>query len=101
MFRIIDNSGSNRKVWFDKTYTSSKPDDISPVKDFYQTLNGLQDDIYDAVTPYKEMDLSEIEQAEFEKAEKCYVCTEKFGLNKNNLKNRDHCHKTGLVFNII
>ena len=51
MFRIIDNSGSNRKVWFDKTYTSSKPDDISPVKDFYQTLNGLQDDIYDAVTP--------------------------------------------------
>jgi hypothetical protein len=51
MFRIIDNSGSNRKVWFDKTYTSSKPDDISPVKDFYQTLYGLQDDIYDIVTP--------------------------------------------------
>jgi hypothetical protein len=98
MFRIIDNSGSNRKVWFDKTYTSSKPDDISPVKDFYQTLYGLQDDIYDIVTPCEEMDLSKIEQAEFENTEKCYVCTEKFGLNRNNLKNRDHCHKTGLVF---
>jgi hypothetical protein len=44
------------------------------------------------------MDLSKIEQAEFENTEKCYVCTEKFGLNRNNLKNRDHCHKTGLVF---
>jgi hypothetical protein len=44
------------------------------------------------------MDLSEKEQAEFEKAVKCYVCAEKFGLNKNNLKNHDHCLKSGLVF---
>ena len=74
---------------------------MSPVEDFYQTLYGLQDDIYDAVTPCTEMDLSEKEQAEFEKAVKCYVCAEKFGLNKNNLKNRDHCHKSGLVFYIM
>ena len=100
MFRIIDNSGGNRKVWFDKTYTSAKPDDISPVKDFYQTLYGLQEDIYDTVTPYEEMNLSKIEQAAYENSVKCYVCSEKFGLNKNNLKNRDHCHKTGLVFYI-
>ena len=101
MFRIIDNSGSNRKVWFDKTYTTTKSKDVSPVRDFYQTLNGLQDDIYDAVTPCVEMDLSEDEQIEFEKAMKCYVCEEKFSLNKNNLKNCDHCHKTGFVFYII
>jgi hypothetical protein len=101
VFRIIDNCGGNRKVWFDKTYTSSKPGDVSPVKDFYQTLYDMQDAIYDVVTPCEVMDLSTIDQKAYENSEKCYVCSEKFGLNKHNLKNRDHCHKTGLVFIIV
>ena len=101
MFRIIDNSDGNRKVWYDKMYTSNNPGDISPVKDFYQTLYDLQDDVYDVVTPCEVMDLSTIDQTAYENSEKCYVCSEKFGLNKHNLKNRDHCHKTGLVFIIV
>ena len=54
----------------------------------------MQDDIYDVLTPREVMDLSTIEQNAYEN-------TEKFGLNKHNLKNRDHCHKTGLVFIIV
>ena len=97
IIRIIDNSQNRRKVWFDKTYTAVEEDDQSPVKDFYHTLNMMKEDIYHAITPCEQMNLSEKEQNEFEKAQKCYVCAEKFSLNKENLKNRDHCHKTGLV----
>ena len=57
----------------------------------------MKEDVYRAITPCEEMNLSEKEQIEFEKSRECYVCAEKFGLNKENLKNRDHCHKTGLV----
>ena len=57
----------------------------------------MKEDIYHAITPCEQMNLSEKEQTEFEKSQNCYVCAEKFGLNKENLKNRDHCHKTGLV----
>ena len=57
----------------------------------------MKEDIYHAITPCEQMNLSEKEQIEFEKAQNCYVCAEKFSLNKENLKNRDHCHKTGLV----
>lgn len=60
----------------------------------------MKEDIYHAITPHEEMLLSEEEQSEFEKSKKCYVCNENFGLNKHNLKNRDHCHKTGLVLSI-
>ena len=76
-FRIIDNSGDERKVWFNKTYSSSSPDDNSPVRDFYQTVNEMQDEIYEGVTPCEEMELSESEQEEFDRAKNCYVCTEK------------------------
>ena len=76
-FRIIDNSGDERKVWFNKTYSSSSSDDISPVRDFYQTVNEMQDEIYEGVTPCEEMELSESEQEEFDRAKNCYVCTEK------------------------
>lgn len=74
-----------------------KRKDLSPVKHFYRVLNLIKEDIYHAITPREEMNLSEEEQIEFEKTQKCYVCAEKFGLNKHNLKNRDHCHKTGYV----
>ena len=74
-----------------------KREDLSPVKHFYRVLNLIKEDIYHAITPREEMNLSEEEQIEFEKTQKCYVCAEKFGLNKHNLKNRDHCHKTGYV----
>ena len=57
----------------------------------------IKEDIYHAITPREQMNLTEKEQIEFEKSQKCYVCAEKFGLNKHNLKNRDHCHKTGFV----
>ena len=90
-----------RKVWFNKTYSSNTPNDNSPVRDFYRTVNDMQDDMYEGVTPCKEMDLSESEQEELEKAKNCYVCAEKFSLDKNNLRNRDHCHKSGLVFYIM
>ena len=73
------------------------PSDQSPVKNFYQTVDSMKEDVYHAITPCEEMNLSEKEQIEFEKSRECYVCAEKFGLNKENLKNRDHCHKTGLV----
>ena len=61
----------------------------------------MQDAIYDVVTPCEVMDLSTIDQKAYENSEKCYVCSEKFGLNKHNLKYRDHCHKTGLVFILV
>ena len=94
-FRIVVNSGDKRKVWFDKTYSAKSQESASPVKNFYQTLNGLEEDVYEELTPCEEMDLSEVEQENFDKCKKCYVCGEKFGLTKNNLKNCDHCHKTG------
>ena len=49
----------------------------------------IKEDIYHAITPREQMNLTEKEQIEFEKSQKCYVCAEKFGLNKHNLKNRD------------
>jgi len=96
-FKIVDNTQSERKVWFNKTYSAVKRKDLSPVKHFYRVLNQIKEDIYHAITPREEMNLSEEEQIKFEEAQKCYVCAEKFGLNKHNLKNRDHCHKTGYV----
>ena len=84
-------------MWFDKTYTAVEEDDQSPVKNFYHTLNMMKEDIYHAITPCEQMNIKKKEQNEFERAQKCYVCAEKFSLNKENLKNRDHCHKTGLV----
>ena len=57
----------------------------------------MKEDIYQAITPCEEMSLSEKEQSEFENAENCYVCAARFSLDKENLKNRDHCHKTGFV----
>ena len=84
-------------MWFSKTYSAVEENDQSPVKNFYHTLNTMKEDIYHAISPCEQMNLSKKEQAEFEKAQNCYVCAVKFSLNKENLKNRDHCHKTGFV----
>ena len=39
-----------------------KREDLSPVKHFYRVLNLIKEDIYHAITPREEMNLSEEEQ---------------------------------------
>ena len=94
-FRIVNNSGDKRKVWYDKTYSAGSQESTSPIRNFYRTLNGLEEDIYRELTPCEEMDLSDVEQESFDKCGNCYVCGGKFGMDKNILKNCEHCHKTG------
>ena len=75
LIRIIDNSQSERKVWFDKTYTAVEENDLSPVRNFYRTLDMIKEDIYHAITPHEEMLLSEEEQSEFEKSKNVMFVT--------------------------
>ena len=95
-FRIIDNNAEGgRKTWFNKTYTASKSISTETVEDFFGSLTELHEDVYDRLTPTKEMDLSDIEQKSFDCASSCYVCKSKFKLTKDGLKNRDHDHFSG------
>ena len=93
---IIDNNAQGgRKTWFNKTYTAAKAISTETVEDFFGTLTGLHEDVYERLTPSKEMDLSDVEQKSFDCAISCYVCKSKFKLMKDGLKNKDHNHFSG------
>ena len=95
-FRSIDNNAEwGRKTWFNKTYTATKSISTEPVEDFFESLTELHEDVYDRLTPSKEMDLSDTEQKSFDNATCCYVCNCKFKFTKDGLKNRDHTNFSG------
>jgi hypothetical protein len=71
-------------------YTVTKSISTEPVEDFFESLTELHEDVYDRLTPSKEMDLSDVEQKSFDNATCCYVCNCKFKFTKDGLKNRDH-----------
>ena len=63
-FRIVDNSDNQRKIWFDKKHSANSQESWT---------FGLEEDVYEELTPCEEMDLSELEQENFENCKNCYV----------------------------
>lgn len=65
--------------------------------EFILSLLDLLPKLENALHKYRHTlpELDETQQAEFDNATNCYVCSEPFGNDKKNRKVLDHCHRTG------
>ncbi|KAL7296806.1 hypothetical protein TKK_0010205 [Trichogramma kaykai] len=80
-----------------KSYWQTNANDIIPAAWFVKELAAVACDLKKLITDVKEMIISEEQEAEFQKAERCHICNKCFDNNNNKQKRvRDHCHFTGL-----
>ena len=62
---------------------------------FCDTMNKIREDVFDKMADVEPLDPTDEEEAQFEKATRCFICNQKFSESKNQTKVRDHCHFTG------
>uniref|UniRef100_A0ABD2WXG3 DNA-directed DNA polymerase n=1 Tax=Trichogramma kaykai TaxID=54128 RepID=A0ABD2WXG3_9HYME len=80
-----------------KSYRQTNANDITPAAWFVKELAAVACDLEKLITDVKEMIISEEQEAEFQKAERCHICNKCFDNNNDKQKPvRDHCHFTGL-----